>query len=254
MKLSLLLFSMITSIGLNAQWSGTYYGVVNGDNIVVTLEQEGDILTGSMQDSYQTYFVQGTVDGQEFVGTATESSLFLEFDLYATKVGNRLECTLAYGEGEERLENAFSVEKEGARDNGSSAAETAVSSDIPFPSGATFPAALQGTWVQNETYNSGYGDNFMGANFSQSMTFYSDGTLSEGASSASMSGSDYYGQSGGEGSGKLEGIGWYAKQKNLYVIVFAEGSWTSVLLGSWYTENNHLLITGENGNKLLLSR
>lgn len=254
MKLTLLLFSMITSIGLNAQWSGTYYGRVNADDIVMTLEQSGDIVTGSMQDSYQSFFIEGTVNGQEFIGSATESSLYLEFEFTATKVGNRLHCVLAIGEGDERLENAFTVLKEGESETSGSVSETPVDADIPFPSGATFPVALQGTWVQNESYNSGYGDNFMGANFSQSMTFYSDGTLSEGASSASMSGSNYSGQSSGEGSGKLAGVGWYAKQKNLYLIVFNEGSWTSVLLGSWYAENNNLLITGENGNKLLLSR
>jgi hypothetical protein len=254
MKLASIFLFLLATTRLFAQWEGTYYGVVNGDNIVVTLEQSGDIVTGSMQDSYQTFGLEGTILGQELIGSATENTLYLEFEFYATKVGNRLECTLAIGEGDERLENAFSVEKEGARDNGISVAETAVSSDIPFPSGATFPASLVGQWVQNETYNSGSGDNFMGANFSQSMTFYSDGTLSEGGSSASMSGSNYSGQSSGEGSGKLEGIGWYAKQKNLYVIVFNEGSWTSVFLGTWFTENGHLLITGENGNKLLLSR
>ena len=254
MKLSLLLFSMITSIGLNAQWAGTYYGVVNGDNIAMTLEQEGDILTGSMQDSYQTFFIEGTIYGKEFIGTATEHSLFLEFEFNATKVGNRLDCTLAIGEDDQRLENLFSVEKESENELENSTPDLQVDAEIPFPAGATFPAALQGTWVQTESYNSGSGDNFMGANFSQSMTFFSDGTLSEGGSSASMSGSNYSGQSSGEGSGKLEGIGWYAKQKNLYVIVFNEGTWTSVFLGTWYTENSHLLITGENGNKLLLSR
>lgn len=254
MKLTSLLLFLMTSSRLFAQWDGTYYGTVNGDNIIITLEQSGDFVSGSMQDSYQYFEIEGTVTGSDFAGTATENSLEMEFEFYAFKTGNRLDCELAIGVDEERLENLFFVQKAGENDLENSVPEITPDIDIPFPSGATFPASLLGTWVQSETYNSGSGDNFMGASFSQSMTFYSDGTLSEGESSARMSGSNYSNQSAGDGAGKLEGIGWYANQKNLYVIVFNEGSWSSVFLGTWFTENGHLLITGENGNKLLLSR
>lgn len=256
MKICALLILLISTTGLYAQWSGSYSGFANGDQIFMTLEQKGYSISGTMKDSYQNFDILGTVQDDELTGTATENSWQVEFELYATQTGDFLLCRLVYNVDGVNRESSFSLQKDGQ--NSTQTTEPikpqAMLSAIPFPSGATFPASLAAKWTQNESYNSGSGDNFMGANFSQSMTFHSDGTLSEGGSSASMSGSNYSNQSSGSGSGKIDGIGWYAKQKNLYLIVYNEGNWTSVLLGTWYVENNHLLITGTSGEKLLLSK
>lgn len=239
----------MATTSLFGQWSGDYYGTVNGDNVRLTLSQNGTSIQGEMKDSQQNYFVKGEVNGMEFSGTATEETYDISFGLNAHKNGDMLECVLIVDMNGEHAEVPFLLQKQG-----SGASNQAVTGKIPFPAGATFPAALTGYWTQHETYNSGSGDNFMGANFSQSMTFHGDGTLSEGGSSASMSGSNYSGQSTGAGSGKLEGLGWYAIQNNFYLIIFHEGKWVPVHVGTWYTENNHLLITGNQGEKLLLSR
>jgi len=242
----------MTTTGLNAQWAGTYSGSANGDQARMTLAQSGTAVTGEMKDSYQTFEIVGTVKDQQFVGTATEPTLQLQFDFFIEKSGDLLECRLSIEIEGSTSESSFTLNKEG---QGQTTTQSNVApSKIPFPNGATFPASLIATWTQNESYNSGSGDNFMGANFSQSMTFYGDGTVSEGGSSASMSGSNYSNQSTGAGSGKLDGVGWYAKQKELYLIVYNNGSWQSVLFGTWYAENNHLLITKANGEKILLSR
>ena len=254
MKLTLLFCALMSITTSMAQWSGTYYGTVNGDNVMMTLKQVENSVTGTMKDSYQHFDISGTVSGETFTGIATEHSLQLEFQLNALKKGDLLDCKLSIEVLGNTSETPFTVQKEAEKSNESIAKSTAVTSAIPFPSGATFPSALVGKWTQNESYNSGSGDNFMGANFSQSMTFYNDGTLSEGGSSASMSGSNYSNQSSGGGSGKLDGVGWYAKQKNFYLIVFNNGAWQSVHVGTWYAENNHLLITSTNGEKLLLSK
>lgn len=253
MKLIAILFSIMITSGLFSQWEGTYTGVTNGDNVVMTLQQNGNSVTGFMKDSYQYFEIEGTVNSQQFTGTATEKSFQLQFKLDAAKTGDNLDCKLTITVFGELSETFFSVQKEGSA-TPEATQNPAATGDIPFPKDATFPSALAATWTQNEHYNSGSGDNFMGASFSQAMTFHSDGTLSEGGSSASMSGSNYSNQSSGNGSGKMDGIGWYAKQKNFYLIVFSEGKWTSVLIGTWYAENNHLLITGTNGEKLLLSK
>lgn len=254
MKLTAIFLILMTTTGLHAQWAGTYYGTANGDPVVMTLQEDGTYVSGNMKDSYQYFDIEGTVTDQRFTGTASENSLNVVFDLNATRTGNRLDCILSIIVNGNKSETSFTVQKESETMEESPTPVTAIPTEIPFPSDAQFPAALSGRWIQNESYNSGSGDNFMGANFSQSMTFHSDGTLSEGASSASMSGSNYSNQSSGAGSGKIDGIGWYAKQNNLYLIVFNNGNWTSVLLGTWYAENNHLLITGTNGEKILLSR
>lgn len=247
-----LLFCTLMSTTLMAQWDGTYYGTANGDNVIMSLKQSGTTVSGTMKDSYQHFDLLGSVSGETFSGTATERTLQLTFQLSALKIGNTLDCKLTIELFGNTSETPFTVKKEEPANTTSSG--TTSSSKIPFPSGATFPSALIGKWTQNETYNSGSGDNFMGANFSQSMSFNSDGSLSEGGSSASMSGSNYSNQSAGSGSGKLDGIGWYAKQNNFYLIVFNNGTWQSVHVGTWYSENNHLLITSTNGEKLLLSR
>lgn len=244
----------MTTSGLFAQWTGTYSGVTNGDQIEMTLYQNGSEISGSMKDSYQVFDIVGTVNGDQFLGTATETTYLLKFELKASKSGNTLECKLSISIFDNISENVFTVQRDGENSNGTSEQVTSVSTTIPFPADATFPDALIGNWTKNESYNSGYGDNFMGANFSQSMSFNADGTLSEGASSASMSGSNYSNQSSGGGTGIIEGVGWYAKQKNLYFIVLNEGSWTSVHAGTWYAENGNLLLTGTNGEKVLMSR
>jgi hypothetical protein len=250
MRLLSLILIIMTTTSVFGQWPGDYYGTVNGDNVRLTLSQNGTAIQGEMQDSQQTYFVQGSVNGMDFSGTATEGTYGISFGLKAHQNKDMLECILVVDMNGEHAEVPFLLQKQGSVSGGSAAP----SGKIPFPAGATFPAALSGNWTQQETYNSGYGDNFMGANFSQSMTFHPDGTLSEGASNASMSGANYSGQSSGAGSGKLDGLGWYALQNNFYLIVFHEGKWVPVHVGTWYTENNHLLITGNNGEKLLLSR
>ena len=100
----------------------------------------------------------------------------------------------------------------------------------------------------------GYGDNFMGGNFSQSIIFNNDGSVIEGGSNASMSGSNYFGQSLDNNTTSAGNIKWYAIGNQLHLIIYNNGSWQSVMLGTWYAENNHLLITGQDGKKVLLSR
>lgn len=254
MKITTLLFLLMTTSALFAQWTGTYIGSANGDQVRLTLAQNGETVTGEMKDSYQFFEIAGTAKGLRFTGTATERTLQLQFDFFAVQSGDLLECKLSIEISGTTNESDFTLQKEDESQVVETDQSNAVSTKIPFPKDATFPAALVATWTQNESYNSGSGDNFMGANFSQSTTFYNDGTISEGGSSASVSGSNYSGQSTGSGSGKVEGAGWYAKQKELYIIVNNNGKWESYLLGTWYTENNHLLLTTVKGEKILLNK
>ncbi|HSF89687.1 MAG TPA: hypothetical protein VLA46_09735, partial [Saprospiraceae bacterium] len=94
----------------------------------------------------------------------------------------------------------------------------------------------------------------MGAGFSQSMTFLANGQLSEGGSFATMSGSNYSGQSTGQGAGVIPGVKWYTIGNQLYMQVTENGQTQEVHLGRYYVENNNMLITGTNGEKILLKR
>lgn len=255
MKSIALFISLFWISTFHAQWAGTYYGTVNGDAVVMNLLQDGTIVSGDMKDSQQTYLISGTVSGNSFTGTAVESISAVSFGLTAERSDAVLDCKLIVELNGERGEFPFTVEKAATNETETASTQTEnIPGKTPFPADATFPVALQGRWTKSENYNSGYGDNYMGSTFSQSMTLYADGSISDNGSSATMSGADYSGQSSDAGSGKLPGVGWYAKGKNLYFIAYAEGKWQSVLLGTWYAENNALLITGSNGNKELFTR
>ncbi|MES2557013.1 MAG: hypothetical protein V4604_12735 [Bacteroidota bacterium] len=255
MKSAALFISLFWIATFYAQWSGTYYGTVNGDAIVMNLLQDGTKVSGDMNDSQQTYVISGTTTGNSFSGTAVESTYALNFGLTAERSDAVLNCKLIIEMNGERTEVPFTVEKAIAKETETASTQTEKTPEkIPFPANVTFPMALQGKWTKSETYNSGNGDNYMGSTFSQSITFYADGSISDNGSSATMSGSDYSGQSAHAGNGKIPGVGWYTKEKNLYLIAYAEGKWQSVLVGTWYTENNALLITGSNGNKELFTR
>ena len=255
MKALALFISLFWVATFYAQWSGTYYGTVNGDAVEMNLLQDGTTVTGDMKDSQQTYIISGTVTGNSFSGTAVETISTISFGLTAERSNAILNCNFTFEMNGERADVPFTVEKAMAKETETASTQTEkVPEKIPFPAHVTFPVALQGKWTKSENYNSGYGDNYMGSTFSQSMTLYADGSISDNGSSATMSGSDYLGQSSDSGNGKIPGVGWYTKEKNLYFIVYAEGKWQSVLLGTWYSENNALLITGTNGNKELFTR
>lgn len=245
----MLILALCSLLPATGQWNGTYNGVVNGDPVRMTLSQNGDAVTGQLRDSYQTYVITGSASGNLLEGAAKESNTGLEFGLSARLESETLSGKLVLEAEGATAEVPFVLTREGANPTVSAAG-----APIPFPSGAQHPAELCGGWTQNESYNSGSGDAFMGANFSQSMAFLPGGGLADGGSRASMSGSDYYGQSSGSGSGLLEGVGWYALGNQLYLLVFHQGSWQPVHLGRWYVEGNNLLITGANNQKLLLSR
>lgn len=250
--ISILSIVVVFSADLSSQWTGKYIGIINGDNVTMELNQNANLVTGFMKDSYQSYDVTGEVSGNRFAGEAKEKSLALTFTLLGEKNNDAIQFKLLIDLFGQSTETSFTVTKQGQLEVASTA--SAQTPSVTFPSGATFPAALIGRWTKNETYNSGYGDNFMGGNFSQSVIFNNDGSVIEGGSNASMSGSNYYGQSSDNTNTSADNIKWYAIGNQLHLMIYNNGSWQSVMLGTWYAENNHLLITGQDGKKVLLSR
>ena len=234
---------------LSSQWTGYYTGVINGDNVQMELIQNENLIKGTMSDSYQNFEISGEVSGNRFAGDAKEKSLGLTFTLLGEKNIDVINFRLLIEYQGQSAETPFSVTKQEQTETNNQS-----SSSVGFPSGATFPAALIGRWTKHESYNSGYGDNFMGANFNQSLIFNIDGSFIEGGSNATMSGNNYYGQSADNNSKQVSDVKWYAINNQLYLMVNKNGDWQSVMLGTWYTENNHLLITGKDGAKLLLGR
>ncbi|MBK9255626.1 MAG: hypothetical protein IPM42_09085 [Saprospiraceae bacterium] len=243
---------------LSAQqsWAGEYKGSLEGDQVILFLEPDGkDRLKGWMKDSNQKFDINAEYSGNRLAGTAVENTFGLEFTLLGELNNNQLQASLIFEFLGEKTITPFVLEKTNSNPSKNEPKLiTKTDAKTSLPKDAVLDRAVSGTWTKNESYNSGYGDNFMGANFSQSLSFLPDGRVSEGGSSANMSGSYYSGNSKGDGKGVIEGLLWYTKGNQLYLQITEQGKTQEIQLGKYYIENNKMLITGANGEKLLLSR
>ena len=252
---NVLLFSLAFcghTIIAQAGWNGTFTGLVNGDNAVMVLKVQGTKVQGTLKDTYQTFKISGDINGNRLAGDAIEESLGLQTAILGELKGDEAFMKLVVNFLGQTSETPFQLIRQNKSGSALKAEGTPHKPLVSVPAGGNLDARIVGSWTKNETYNSGYGDNFMGANFSQTMTFLGDGRLAEGASSASMSGSNYSGRSSGGGNNILEGVVWYTKGKNLYLSIKQNAQTQDVLLGSYYIENGKMLITGQDGTKLLL--
>ena len=248
----LLMFVVHVGIFGQGQWPGTYAGQVNGDNAIMVLVADGTgKLKGSLKDTYQTFKIVADVNGNRMAGDAIEESLGLSFGLLGELKGDEAHMKLVVSLLGQTSETPFLLKRQ---TNSKSTPSTKVQTQSLNVSPTNLDSRVIGSWTKNETYNSGYGSNFMGANFSQRITFLADGRLVEGGSSATVSGSNYSGSSSGNGGAILEGVTWFNKGKNLHLKVVQNGQTQEVLLGSYYIENGRMLITGQDGTKLLLTK
>ena len=252
--LSLLFSSVFNGLIGQNPFSGTYNGKYNGDNIVLMLQNSNNnALVGKMTDSQQNYEVVATGKDNQIQGKAVEKNLNLTFILNGQLVGNQLnmQMTLELNGQKQVLDVVFM--KQDKVISTIAPSTTTPSQKVKFPNGSSHDPNLVGMWTKSETYNSGSGDNFMGSNFEQSMVFFADGSLGEGSSRASISGSHYSGYTEG-GARALPSVYWYNIGNQLYIYTTENGQTASTHLGKYYIENGAMLITGVNGQKMLLQR
>lgn len=235
--------------------SGSYSGSLNSDVLTLDIEKTtGSSYEGLMQDSYQTYVLALQMYGTKVTGTATEQTMDLNFAVSGRVQGDQLSLSFTIEVlGEKNTMDVVFV-RDGVGAPQPSGLEAQGQTKLSFPSGAAHPQEMIGTWAKEEFYNSGSGDSFMGAGFTQSMAFLSDGRIAEGGSSAAMSGSYYSAQNYGAGSGIIDGIAWYTIGNTLFLRITENGQLQTIPLGTYYVEGSNMLITGGNGEKLLLSR
>lgn len=253
-----LLFSCKTDVFNQNDFTGEFRGEANGDPVRLSLKQSGSSLSGTMEDSQQKYQIEGEVKGREFSGKATEQSLGIVFDLYGKLSGASLNLTMVLDLLGTKQEMKIDFTRSNAETSDKSLSQKSVPESgqkTSLPSGASQDPALVGTWTRSENYNSGYGDNFMGASFEESITFLADGGLSDAGSRAGMSGSHYSGSSESSGSpAKIEGARWYNIGNQLYIAATQNGKTETAHLGKYYIENGAMLITAPNGSKSLLTK
>jgi hypothetical protein len=232
---------------------GKYTGQVNGDNIEMTLQNNGDnTLIGQMKDSQQSYVVNASTNGNKLTGTALESTMGLTFELDGTLKGNQLPMKMIIEVNGQSNTMLVLFTKQGFVSQATTTAPPQYSKP-KLPSNATNDPNLVGNWVKEEHYNSGYGSDAMSGSFSQSMILFANGSVSDGGSRAGVSGSNYSGSSEGEVQA-LPNVLWYNIGNQLYLQATENGQPQTVHLGKYYIENGKMLITGANGNKLFLTK
>jgi hypothetical protein len=262
--LVLLPLAMLRCASSDAQnpFPGRYTGTLQGDAIVLHLEPDGPgKLKGSMQDSQQSYAIEATSQGKTISGTASLAAYNLVLDFKGTLSGNNLPLTMevrGLGSG------AFNVNLTKESAAGTSTAGTKAAD----PKGKTGTGGtgakgsdgrqrdpeVVGTWVKEEIYNSGYGDNYMGSTMTQSMTFAADGRLIDGGSSATMGGGNYHGESSSQGNGEVPDVRWYTRNREIWLVVTQNGQTQELKLGRYAFGGGAMRITSDNGQKLLLRR
>lgn len=230
--------------------SGSYVGDSGGDPVRLELRQQDEQLSGVMVDSQQRYQVEAMIDGDEIVGTATEQSLGIVFEVRGSASSEALDLRLSIEVQGQRADQALRLQRVGQQ---AAAPQAPSAATTPGP-GAHRDPALVGHWVHESNYQSGSGDSYFAASSREGMIFYADGSLANGGGDVSISGGNYYGQSSGGGGNTVPNVVWETRDQHVYLVGEENGQPQSVDLGRYYIEGNNLLITGNNGKKMLFSR
>jgi len=234
-----------------SDFTGIYRGLHNGEAIVLKLNQVNTKeLHGMLSDASANYTVTAEIAGNRFAGDALHTSLGLKPTLLGELNNDVLGIILVFNLTGDKTEVKVDLRKE------SSSFLPAIKSNsvLLIPKNAGNDIRLVGTWAKEENYNSGQGDNFMGSTFGQSLTFFEDGSVADGESTATMSGGNFFGQSQQKESNKTPGVVWYTRSNQLFLGVSENGVQQEVHLGRFYIENGNMLITNNNGTKMLLHK
>ena len=255
MKNILIIFLLFHTIVLFSQNSfiGNYQGYLNGDNVSLQLEStKGNALKGIMKDSENTYTVTGTWDKNNFQGRAVEQLLGIEFEMLATLSGSILHTDLTFDLF--GLKQKMEIQFQKANTN---ATVAVAASDIKNPvSTKSRDPEVIGVWTHETNYSSGYSfnDTYGSMSSRETMVFLSDGRMADGGSSTVIGGSNYSGKSSDQGGNIMAGVFWYTEKNKIYLHITDGGQTQTVELGKYYVENGRMLITGTNGEKLLLTK
>ena len=257
MKKSMIFILMLASyLPISAQgiWTGTYEGTLDRDHVKLTLKTSGkNVISGTMTDSANKYDVEGTYTGNSFTGKAQEKNLGLIFDMVSFLNGDQMSTTLSldvFGKIE-KMEISFTRSGSVSKTNPTATIEVkkTVSHKERDP-------LVVGLWVKESNYNSGYGfnDSYGAMSVSEKMEFLADGSMADGGSKAVVGGSNYSGSSSSGQKNIIDGLNWYTDGNKIFLIATQNGQTQTIELGKYFIENNNMLITGSNGEKLLLSK
>ncbi len=229
--------------------AGDYRGMLSGEPVALQLQQDGHRITGTLSDTTYSYELEASVQGQRLSGRAIQPELglvvMLDGPIRAEGLDLNISLTLL---GQTATERVWFSRRDSAR---GSNREQATDSPRAAPSGQRDPAMI-GHWVHEELYNSGSGADFMGTSSTQSMVLLADGRIANGGSAVHMGGSNYSGYSSDAGGDVVAGASWSTRDQHLWFSEDATGQ--QVDLGRYFVENGRLLLTGNNGKRMLFTR
>ncbi|MEP7266251.1 MAG: hypothetical protein ABI844_01400 [Saprospiraceae bacterium] len=232
-------------------FKGVFKGIYNGEAINLYINEVNGIdLMGTLTDAQASYSVKAEINGNRFAGEAIHQTLSLRPVILGELLIDKMNITLVFDVAGNKTEVKVPLNRE--KNQPVSSANSV--QKIKLPSGAELNPDLVGVWQKEENYNSGSGSDFMGSTFTQSMIFFDDGSVGDGGSAATISGSDFLGQSKSSGLKKMEGVVWYTRSNQLYLQITQNGTSQEAHLGRYYIENRSMLITGTNGTKILLRK
>jgi hypothetical protein len=243
-KLFIPLLIIQLSCTMEAQdFSGTYQGSLNGDAVTLNLQGKKNQYAGELNDGSNRYAVEATVQNKILTGTCKEVNLGFSFTMSGAFQGNTLPLKVTMmGITQEivlqKTGTKASTDSREAEGNPSSRKE--------------HDPQLVGTWTRQEQYNSGYGGGYMSNE--SSMIFRADGTMADAGSRTMVGGSGFSGHSGSGGGGAIPGLTWHTEGKNLYLTITENGKTQTQLLGRYGFHENAMMITGQDGTKLLFYR
>ncbi|WP_130733931.1 hypothetical protein [Flavobacterium sp. J27] len=234
-----------------AQMEGNYIGEINGATITLSLKKQSkNDYVGTMQDEQQTYAISAKIVDNCLKGNAVENNLQINIILSGCLQSNQIDMSFDFSNvGLAQTQNVLFTKQDNYNSKTTPSQNTSFSQKS---SNKERDLNLVGLWKQEQLYNSGSGDNYFGGSFTQKVIFYADGSIADGGSQATMSGSDYSGNSSSGSGGKASGVNWSTQNKHLFITVTQNGQTQTVDAGKYYVENDKMLITSQNGGKTLL--
>jgi hypothetical protein len=218
-------------------FSGSYEGSYEGAPVRMQLNKTNNhSYEGILDDSHNQYKVTATSSGNQLTGTCKEQNLGVQLTLNGHLQGSALSLKLEF------WGTLIPLELQKKPSNHSASA--------PHQDQRQRDPALVGKWVRQSNYNSsGFGQGNMATE--TSLVLLADGQVADGGSRAVVGGSGWSGSSSKQGGSILPGLIWYTQNRQLYLQITEHGQTQVQLLGSYYVENQNMLVTGTDGTKVL---
>ncbi len=221
----------------HATFTGTYSGSIDGTPTTMTLQQKGEEVSGEIDSGGYRYGLEGEVSGKTASGVLSDAKTGGEFEFEAELVQNGLRLTLAGGQKPVTFEFARAGASSSARvERPSAGAEEGANPARDM--------ALVGVWAHQEV-TSGGGYSVATQVF---MEFTPEGIAREGNARTMMGGASASGDTGH--SGETQSYEWRTENGILYVR--SGGNW--IPGARYYVEGNKLMITGQDGKRILWYR